>query len=115
ERRFQRGSADVALPARGVFSFPPMFGQHVELTEDDRHFPVAGKCLSSSDRKSTRLNSSHEWISYAVFCLEKKMNSGPASQIAPGQVQSPLPSIESRWISCDRYGCGLGYIGQVRR
>src|SRR5207247_11304289 len=27
------------------------------------------------DRKSTRLNSSHEWISYAVFCLKKKKNS----------------------------------------
>src|SRR5438105_12519565 len=26
------------------------------------------------DRKSTRLNSSHEWISYAVFCLKKKRN-----------------------------------------
>src|SRR5438105_14924205 len=26
----------------------------------------------STDRKSTRLNSSHEWISYAVFCLKKK-------------------------------------------
>src|SRR5207247_5922749 len=30
------------------------------------------------DRKSTRLNSSHEWISYAVFCLKKKRkNSEP--------------------------------------
>src|SRR5438105_6254442 len=28
---------------------------------------------STSDRKSTRLNSSHEWISYAVFCLKKKI------------------------------------------
>src|SRR5438105_8582225 len=26
---------------------------------------------SVRDRKSTRLNSSHEWISYAVFCLKK--------------------------------------------
>src|SRR5207247_11064406 len=26
----------------------------------------------TEDRKSTRLNSSHEWISYAVFCLKKK-------------------------------------------
>src|SRR3970040_1617372 len=26
------------------------------------------------DRKSTRLNSSHRWISYAVFCLQKKPN-----------------------------------------
>src|SRR5438105_12761848 len=28
--------------------------------------------LTPPDRKSTRLNSSHEWISYAVFCLKKK-------------------------------------------
>src|SRR5207247_3130180 len=28
--------------------------------------------LWKEDRKSTRLNSSHEWISYAVFCLKKK-------------------------------------------
>src|SRR5690554_7183360 len=29
-------------------------------------------CCNSSDRKSTRLNSSHVRISYAVFCLKKK-------------------------------------------
>src|SRR5438105_8669021 len=28
--------------------------------------------VQTLDRKSTRLNSSHEWISYAVFCLKKK-------------------------------------------
>src|SRR5947208_3572474 len=28
--------------------------------------------ISNSDRKSTRLNSSHQIISYAVFCLKKK-------------------------------------------
>src|SRR5438105_5835697 len=28
--------------------------------------------VALGDRKSTRLNSSHEWISYAVFCLKKK-------------------------------------------
>src|SRR2546422_8223987 len=32
------------------------------------------KKLRSSDRKSTRLNSSHGYISYAVFCLKKKKN-----------------------------------------
>src|SRR5438105_12452090 len=32
------------------------------------------------DRKSTRLNSSHEWISYAVFCLKKKKNHIDARQ-----------------------------------
>src|SRR5438105_5918715 len=34
-----------------------------------RQLDVAGPLV---DRKSTRLNSSHEWISYAVFCLKKK-------------------------------------------
>src|SRR2546430_8440346 len=35
--------------------------------------PVGGEELSRrGDRKSTRLNSSHSQISYAVFCLEKK-------------------------------------------
>src|SRR5258708_29575655 len=29
-------------------------------------------CASSGDRKSTRLNSSHQIISYPVFCLKKK-------------------------------------------
>src|SRR2546427_1583494 len=29
-------------------------------------------CSSAKDRKSTRLNSSHSQISYAVFCLKKK-------------------------------------------
>src|SRR5205809_8122935 len=30
--------------------------------------------LKEADRKSTRLNSSHGYISYAVFCLKKKKN-----------------------------------------
>src|SRR5690349_22092180 len=31
-----------------------------------------GRALANTDRKSTRLNSSHVEISYAVFCLKKK-------------------------------------------
>src|SRR3712207_7825056 len=38
-----------------------------------RHEPIPFRFVaSSSDRKSTRLNSSHANISYAVFCLKKK-------------------------------------------
>src|SRR3989475_5582222 len=33
---------------------------------------LAGEVSSATDRKSTRLNSSHSQISYAVFCLKKK-------------------------------------------
>src|SRR5207247_8273639 len=31
-----------------------------------------GEMFRTEDRKSTRLNSSHEWSSYAVVCLKKK-------------------------------------------
>src|SRR6266702_5675670 len=42
-----------------------------------RRFPpflaaIAPPCRTRPDRKSTRLNSSHVAISYAVFCLKKK-------------------------------------------
>src|SRR5947208_17192099 len=39
-----------------------------------RLVPVQSHCcqLPAEDRKSTRLNSSHQIISYAVFCLKKK-------------------------------------------
>src|SRR5207247_8327188 len=35
-------------------------------------YPLTISTGEEQDRKSTRLNSSHEWISYAVFCLKKK-------------------------------------------
>src|SRR6478672_13454046 len=36
--------------------------------------PRASDCRRPADRKSTRLNSSHDQISYAVFCLKKQKN-----------------------------------------
>src|SRR2546422_3093745 len=38
---------------------------------------------TGGDRKSTRLNSSHGYISYAVFCLKKKKNEGYLGAIKP--------------------------------
>src|SRR6266849_8077838 len=43
-----------------------------EVAWSSRPTPVAPSPRPAPDRKSTRLNSSHEWISYAVFCLKKK-------------------------------------------
>src|SRR2546422_8925640 len=37
--------------------------------------PAIGTFWAATDRKSTRLNSSHGYISYAVFCLKKKKES----------------------------------------
>src|SRR5437762_6203897 len=42
------------------------------------------------DRKSTRLNSSHRCISYAVFCLKKK------KQYAAGQAHRPPPQRQNQ-------------------
>src|SRR5207245_4527949 len=41
---------------------------------DDAHRGCAVKRRADQDRKSTRLNSSHGSISYAVFCLKKKID-----------------------------------------
>src|SRR2546422_4462981 len=40
--------------------------------DPDDHHDGAADTHESRDRKSTRLNSSHGYISYAVFCLKKK-------------------------------------------
>src|SRR2546430_12813758 len=49
-------------------------GDHVVLSDDlyGGTFRLADKVFKRLDRKSTRLNSSHSQISYAVFCLKKK-------------------------------------------
>src|SRR5438094_5285653 len=43
--------------------------------------PFLRRILVASDRKSTRLNSSHRTISYAVFCLKKKKTERRLSQL----------------------------------
>src|SRR2546422_8603897 len=52
--------------------YPPLKEALLEMLHRDG---IAGKdenLLITEDRKSTRLNSSHGYISYAVFCLKKK-------------------------------------------
>src|SRR5438270_5008566 len=45
-------------------------------------------CEILSDRKSTRLNSSHSQISYAVFCLKKKNKNYNEHKTIPASVKS---------------------------
>src|SRR2546422_7141444 len=47
--------------------------------------------ITFRDRKSTRLNSSHGYISYAVFCLKKKKTKAPAIKIV-----DPIQSNDAR-------------------
>src|ERR1039458_6245831 len=54
------------------------------------------------DRKSTRLNSSHLGISYAVFCLKKKKNPPLSTQAADpaGAADCPFPNVASVLLGC---------------
>src|SRR5689334_24336807 len=47
-------------------------GAAAEQQKRPEIFVVEGQLQAGEDRKSTRLNSSHSSISYAVFCLKKK-------------------------------------------
>src|SRR5437588_2784545 len=52
--------------------------------------------LLDQDRKSTRLNSSHTVISYAVFCLKKKKTRGSSNEIEPNKARRaglPISSL----------------------
>src|SRR5256885_5449090 len=47
-----------------------------------------------TDRKSTRLNSSHLVISYAVFCLKKKITTLSTLSLTPARLQLLLSPLE---------------------
>src|SRR5205807_5244519 len=61
------GVQPVSSAALSAFAEPP--GCHPSAGDSD---PRAVLDAAAQDRKSTRLNSSHLVISYAVFCLKKK-------------------------------------------
>src|SRR2546422_3817002 len=65
ERRVGSHEHALAEPQRKPAGGPQngLLHDHALRSHDD---------LSPTDRKSTRLNSSHGYISYAVFCLKKK-------------------------------------------
>src|SRR3712207_7045785 len=76
-----RARRRVEHPLRAVVrgEQPPHLGAHVGVRGGAREPPLSLVRLDveggvEEDRKSTRLNSSHANISYAVFCLKKKKN-----------------------------------------
>src|SRR5437762_2006561 len=68
------GAAAAKISAKAA---PNVFGRGLRVLvkksfAGDNESGSAEAALGSVDRKSTRLNSSHRCISYAVFCLKKK-------------------------------------------
>src|SRR2546430_7910411 len=76
---------------RSLFVVPAVAGYTMIRRQPDLADEVLPPLIISRaerDRKSTRLNSSHSQISYAVFCLKKKKNksrSPPYHTITPSQ------------------------------
>src|SRR2546422_3745852 len=67
DQGMERGRTAGVTRVRLEYDPLPTFGaDHTEGARAER-----------GDRKSTRLNSSHGYISYAVFCLKKKISSHP--------------------------------------
>src|SRR5438067_6262469 len=78
---YHDGKVDLRVTTRDVWTFNPGFNfgrsggtnsTGVQLEEINFLGSGASVKLEHTDRKSTRLNSSHVSISYAVFCLKKK-------------------------------------------
>src|SRR5438876_12289314 len=75
-------------PRSTLFPYTTLFRSHVVTVESvgNHGRPQAGSHAAqqsgSGDRKSTRLNSSHPSISYAVFCLKKKKENSHATHWA---------------------------------
>src|SRR2546430_4347742 len=72
EKQLTRGRPITQLSAAALYAAC----RDMQIPRSLKDVSAAGnlsvKDLSRSDRKSTRLNSSHSQISYAVFCLKKK-------------------------------------------
>src|SRR2546429_4875897 len=65
-----RSLFSLVLASLGIFG---VVGYSVEQRSQEFGIRMAlGAGAANLDRKSTRLNSSHGYISYAVFCLKKK-------------------------------------------
>src|SRR2546429_6349835 len=83
ERRYLRGQGADRRRC------PPAFAMKVNSEASQALYPIG-----RVDRKSTRLNSSHGYISYAVFCLKKTSTHAPGtlSQHLHGYILQPQSS-----------------------
>src|SRR5256885_5191355 len=102
------GDERIAVAAMSHFERRQRFGEKSRRRVDERRAITApirrgddrpqGLAVQAhqlgKDRKSTRLNSSHLVISYAVFCLKKKMQALTVS--CPDPLYVPLPHPEQR-------------------
>src|SRR5688572_31167595 len=95
-------------PRSTLFPYTTLFRSHRSGNNSKNSF-TCGRCSlsmndylgsigESLDRKSTRLNSSHSQISYAVFCLKKKKKNNVVSSFV-GRHDISLPCHQLSYLS----------------
>src|SRR2546428_3160393 len=84
------GACEPECPVTAIFpeeDTPPQWKSYIAKNRDvfqgDIGLPLRRRVFlrENRDRKSTRLNSSHDQISYAVFCLKKKTHNSTAENL----------------------------------
>src|ERR1017187_8202741 len=65
---------------------------------------------TATDRKSTRLNSSHRWISYGVFCLEKDHQTVVRTIIANPVITGPTTACSGSTVTLGLTSAYTNYI-----
>src|SRR2546429_4859882 len=86
-------------PRSTLFPYTTLF-RSIGIVEGSEHLgSIRDKELlpdGALDRKSTRLNSSHGYISYAVFCLKKKTSTNPRADTSLSPTAARQPATARR-------------------
>src|SRR6202021_312395 len=109
-------------PRSTLFPYTTLFRSEISKHAASKHRINVSSRLTSPfkrDRKSTRLNSSHTVISYAVFCLKKKRGPGPLATAGPpprgrGGRHSSVDHAGRAW-GCRRASAGARTWAALRR
>src|SRR2546421_4967618 len=96
-------------PRSTLFPYTTLFRSLVSVTQNMCHTSRRAPRLRHGsdifrDRKSTRLNSSHDQISYAVFCLKKKKKIKTIRVLTRNERPSLLSGVKTNIISDMRDG-----------
>src|SRR2546422_6409832 len=96
-------------PRSTLFPYTTLFRSEGDEGTDDVHArPEGGRHRGSlrsadvGDRKSTRLNSSHGYISYAVFCLKKKKHT------SAGRAMREDPTVKTTRLAIGKLFAACG-------
>src|SRR2546422_1701931 len=95
-------------PRSTLFPYTTLFRSQIHAVQPTHRGPGCDRGPSpgrhARDRKSTRLNSSHGYISYAVFCLKKKKKKQKTTGVTGTGLELQQPMTLARMPARDPSG-----------